>query len=101
MTTCLISASFLGTSGAQAIAADDLVEQCPCAVSESVCQPDPKTMQQHIEKGAVASARNNGNMSGKRIMYAEVAWYKCKIQVYNTVFLFFFSQPYQNMKLLQ
>ena len=48
MTTCLISAFFLGTSCAQAVAADDLVEQCPSAVSESVCQPHPRK-QQHIE----------------------------------------------------
>ncbi|XP_015765571.1 PREDICTED: uncharacterized protein LOC107344438 [Acropora digitifera] len=33
-----------GTSGAQAIAADDLVEQCHSAGSESVCEPDT-TMQ--------------------------------------------------------
>ena len=46
MTTCCISAFFLGTSDAQAVAADDLVEQCPGAVSESVCQPDPTTMRQ-------------------------------------------------------
>ena len=81
--------------------AADFVEECPRAVSESVCQSVPKTMQQYIEKGAVASARNNGKMSGKRIMYAKVAWYKCKIQVYNTALLFFFSQLYENMKLLR
>ena len=49
-------------------------------------------MQQETEKGAVTSARNDGKMSGKRVMYAEVAWYKYKIQVYNTVLLFSFSQ---------
>ena len=68
MTTCLISAFFLGTSGAQAIAEDDLVEQCPSAVSESVCKPDPTTMHQHIEIGAVTSGRGNGKMLGKRVM---------------------------------
>ena len=67
MTNCLISVIFLGTSGAQVIAADDLVDQCPGAVSESVCEPDT-TKQQHIEKGAVTSSRGNGKMSGKRIM---------------------------------
>ena len=76
MTTCLISVIFLGTSAAQAIAADDLIEQCPNVVPESVCQPDPTTMQQHIDKGAVTSGRGQGKISGKRIMYAEVAWYK-------------------------
>lgn len=52
-----------GTSGAQAIAADDLFEQCPSAVSESVCQPNPKTKQQHIEIGAVTSGRGNEETS--------------------------------------
>ena len=64
-TVCVI---FLGTSGAQAVAADDLVEECASAVSESVCQSDPKTMQQHIEKGAVPAGRGKGKMSGKRMI---------------------------------
>ena len=68
MTTCLFSAFFVGTSGAGAVAADDLVEQCPGAVSESLCRPNPTTMQQHIEKGAVTSGRGNGKMLDKRIM---------------------------------
>ncbi|XP_067020829.1 uncharacterized protein [Acropora muricata] len=55
-----------GTSGAQAVAADDLVEECPSAVSESVCQSDPKTMQQHIEKDAVTS-RGKGMSTNKDI----------------------------------
>ena len=63
MTPCRLSAFFLGTSGAQAVAADDLVEQCPSAVSESVCEPDT-TMQQHIEKSAVTlTGRGNDEMS--------------------------------------
>ncbi|XP_044176149.1 uncharacterized protein LOC114963310 isoform X5 [Acropora millepora] len=51
-----------GTSAAQsqAIAADDLVKQCPSAVPEAVCQPNPATMQQHIEKDAVSSTRGEG-----------------------------------------
>ena len=72
--------NFLGTSGAQAIAAGDLFEQSPSAVSESVVPPDLTTMQQHIEKknvkkrrkknqhiekGAVTSGRGNGKMLGK------------------------------------
>ena len=58
MTTCLISAFFLGTSATQAIAAvADKVEQCPSAVPEPVCQPDPKTMQQHIQRGGDTSGR--------------------------------------------
>ena len=78
MTACLISVIFLGTSAAQAIEADDLVEHCPCAVSEPVCQPDPTTMQ-HIEIDAVTSGRGEGKISGKRIMYAEVAWYNVQV----------------------
>ena len=68
MTTCLNSAFFLGTSPAQAVTADNLVEQCPSAVSESVCQPDPTTMQQHLEISAVTSGRGNGKMLSKRVM---------------------------------
>ena len=60
MTTCLIS-TFLGTSSAPAIPADDLFEQCPNVAPESVCQP------------VVTSGRAQGNISGKRIMHAEVA----------------------------
>ena len=76
---------FVGASAAQAIAAHDLVERCPGAVSESVCQPDPTAMQHHIEGGAVTSGRGQGKISGKQILYAEVAWYKYNIQVHNTV----------------
>ena len=67
---CLFSVFFstLGTSGAQVVAADDLVEQCHSAVSESVCRPNPTTMQQHFEISAVSSGRGNGKMLGKRIM---------------------------------
>ena len=90
MPTCLISVIFLGTSDAQAIAADDLVE--PNVVPESVCQHDPTTMQQHSDKGAVTSGRGQGKISIKRIMYA---WYKYNIQVYNTVLSFSFSQLYE------
>ena len=68
MTTLLISAIFQGSSTAQAIAADDLVKQCPSAVPEAVCQPNPATMQQHIEKDAVSSTRGEGKISGKRVM---------------------------------
>ena len=55
ITACIISAFFQGNSAAQAVAADDSFEQCTMAVPESVCQPDPATMQDHIEKGAVTS----------------------------------------------
>ena len=68
MTTCLISVIFLGTSVAQAVGAADMVERYPGAVSESGGQPDPTTMQQHIEIGAFTSSRGNGKMLGKRVM---------------------------------
>ena len=58
------------------MAVDDLVQQCPNVVPESVCQPDPTKMQQHIVKGAVTSGRGQG-----KIIYAEVAWYKYYIQL--------------------
>jgi len=57
-----------GTSGARAVAADDLVEQCPSAVSESFCQRNPTTMQQHLEISAVTSSSGSGKMLGKRII---------------------------------
>ena len=68
MTTCLISVIFLGTSATQAIAADDLVEQCPSVVTEPVCLPDPTTMQQLIGESAVTSSRGKGKISGKKII---------------------------------
>ena len=75
-----------------------MIAQCPTGVSESVCQSIPTAMQQHIEEGAVTSGRGQGKISGKRIMYAGAAWYRCNIQVCNTVLLFSFSQLYENMK---
>ena len=89
---------FLGASAAQAVAADDLIVQCSSGVSESVCQSSPTALQQDIEEGAVTSGRGQGKISGKRVMYAEVAWYKYNKQVYNTFLLFSFSQLYENMK---
>ena len=79
--TCLISAFFLGTPAAQAVAADDVIVQCPTGVSESVCQFTPTAIQQHFEEGAVTLGRGQGKISGKRIMYAGVAWYKYNRQV--------------------
>ena len=68
MMTCLVSSFLLGTSAAQAIiAADDLVKQFPSVVPQSICQPDPKTMQQqpcNVEKGGITSGRGKGNTSG-------------------------------------
>ena len=89
---------FLGTSGGQAIAAHDLVEQCPGAVSESVCQPNPTTKQQHIEIGAVTSGRGNGKMLGKIVMlrlHGTSITDRCTTQ-FN--YCFSFSRLYENMK---
>ena len=85
-------------SAVQAVAADDMIVQCPIGVSESVCLSDPTAMLQHIEEGAVIPGRGQGKISGKRIMYAKVARYKNSIQVCSTVLLFSFSQLYENMK---
>ncbi|XP_044176148.1 uncharacterized protein LOC114963310 isoform X4 [Acropora millepora] len=64
-----------GTSAAQsqAIAADDLVKQCPSAVPEAVCQPNPATMQQHIEKDAVSSTRGEEGTSEDELTLPELA----------------------------
>ena len=62
MTTCLISTFLLGTSASQAIGADNVVEQCPSLVPESLRQPYPKAIEQHVEKGAVTSGGGKGKM---------------------------------------
>ena len=49
------------------VVADELVEQWPDAVTESICQLDPKTMQHDIKKGVVTSGRGKGKMSSKRM----------------------------------
>ncbi|XP_067020791.1 serine/threonine-protein phosphatase 6 regulatory ankyrin repeat subunit B-like isoform X2 [Acropora muricata] len=69
-----------GTSVSQAIAAD-LVEECPRAVSESVCQPVPKTTQQHIEKGELASARNNEGTAGGDLTLPELADHLIRLKI--------------------
>ena len=98
MTTCLLSVMFLGPSAAQAIAADDLVEQCPSVVTEPVCLPDPTTMQQLLGESAVTSGRGIGKISRQKNYYDLAKGYKYSIQVYNTVLLFSFAQIYENMK---
>ena len=95
----LISAFFLGPSAAQAVAADHMMVQCPTGVSESVCQSIPTAMQQHIEEGAVTSGRGQGKISGKRNMYAEVAWYKYNTVVQHSFIVFLLTALiYENMK---
>ena len=77
------------------VAADDLVERCPSAVPESICQHDPKTMQEHIEKGVVTSGRGKGKMSSERMFQNPMlSFYKYNIQAYNPGF-FLFSQLYE------
>ena len=69
----------------QSVAAADKVDQCPSAVPGSVCQPDPKTVQQHIEKGAVTSGRGKGKISGKTVLlslHGTSTTYKYTIQFY-------------------
>ena len=49
------------------VAADDLVEQCPGAVPESICQHDPKTMQQLTEEGVGTSGTGKAKISSERM----------------------------------
>ena len=97
MTTVFFLHFSVGTSGAQAVATDDLFEQCQSAVSESVCQPDT-TMQQHTEKDAVTlRGTGNGKMLGKRVML-RLHGTKYNRQVCNTVLLFSL-QLYENIEI--
>ena len=81
MTTCLLSAFFLGKSTAPTVAAADQVEKCPSAVPESVYQTDPKTMLLQIEEAAVTSARGKGKMSDKRLFQnLMLCFYKYNVQ---------------------
>ncbi|XP_044179056.1 uncharacterized protein LOC122960680 isoform X1 [Acropora millepora] len=62
-----------GTSAAQSSSSADKVKQCPSAVPESICQPDPKTFQQNIEKGAVTSSRGKEGTWGDDLTFLELA----------------------------
>ena len=66
------------------VAADDLVEQCPAAVPESICQfvVHPKTM--HIEKGVLTSGRGKGKNYSES--HADLSFYKYNIKAYNSSF---------------
>ena len=66
MIACFILATFLGTSAAQAIAAEDSLKQRPLAIPEAVCQPDPTTVQQQFKEGASTSGSKNPKELGKR-----------------------------------
>ncbi|XP_067020792.1 uncharacterized protein [Acropora muricata] len=70
-----------GTSAAQAVAADDVVAQCPTEVSESVCQSIPTTMQQHIEEGAVTSGRGQKRRPGGDLTLPELADHLIKLKI--------------------
>ncbi|XP_044179117.1 uncharacterized protein LOC122960730 [Acropora millepora] len=74
-----------GTSAAQAIAADDLVEQCPSVVTEPVCLPDPTTMQQLIKESAVTSSRGKEGTSGDELTLPELADRLIKLTIKITV----------------
>ena len=66
ITACLILATFLGSSAAQPIAAEDLIKQQLFAIPEAVCQPDPTTVQQQFKEGASTSGSKNPKKLGKR-----------------------------------
>ena len=51
MTACLILASFLGTSAAQPIPANNSTKYQSLAIPQAVCQADPTTMQQQFKEG--------------------------------------------------
>ena len=59
-------ATFLGTSAAQAVGAEDSIKLRPLAISEAVCQPDPTTVQQQFKEGASTSGSKNPKKLGKR-----------------------------------
>ncbi|XP_044179909.1 uncharacterized protein LOC122961308 [Acropora millepora] len=74
-----------GTSATQAIATDDLVEQCPSVVTEPVCLPDPTTMQQLIGESAVTSSRGKEGTSGDELTLPELADRLIKLTIKTTV----------------
>ena len=53
---------------------------------DSVCQPDPTTMQQLIDKGAVTSGRGQGKISSKELcmlkLHGTSTTYRCTTQSY-------------------
>ena len=58
--------TFPGTSTVRTVAADDRVENQQSAILESVCLPDQRTFQQHMEEGAITSGSQNAKKLGKR-----------------------------------
>ena len=64
---CLTNFStFPGTSTALAVAPDDWFEKQQSAIIQSICSPDQRTFQQHMEEGANTSGSQNAKKLGKR-----------------------------------
>lgn len=68
MTACLILATFLGTSAAQTVQAEDFIKQQPLSVPQAVFQPDPTTVHhQFKEDASTLGGKNPRNLKlGKR-----------------------------------
>ena len=66
MTTSLILATFLGSSAAQAVEAEDSIKERPLAIPEAVLQPDSTTVQQQFKECASTSGSKNPKKLGKR-----------------------------------
>ena len=63
---CLNLATFLGTSTAQAIAAEDLIKKQSLAASQAVCQADPTTVQLQFKEGETTLGNKSPTKFGKR-----------------------------------
>ena len=58
--------TFPGTSTAQAVAADDWVENQQSEILQSFCSPDQGTFQQRVEEGAITSGSQNAKKFSRR-----------------------------------
>ena len=58
--------TFPGTCTARAVSADDWIENQQSAILQSFCSPDQRTVQQHMEEGAITSGSQNARKLGKR-----------------------------------
>ncbi|XP_067057672.1 uncharacterized protein [Acropora muricata] len=70
-----------GAPAAQALAADDVIVQCPTGVSESVCHTNPTAMQQHFKEGAVTSGTGREGTAGGDLTLPELAVHLIKLKV--------------------
>ena len=66
MTACLILATFLGMSAAQATPAEDSIKQHSLAISQAVCQSDPTTVQQQFKESVTTLGSKSPKKLGKR-----------------------------------